>query len=110
MAQMQETALTVHLLDKIARFERYGGIARTPEPVFIILYVNYDGKLNGCVYGGPFIHGKASSEFHLLKLHNKIGAAKAILGDQEWHNLQRKYGIKKDEDLILRRDMNLAQM
>jgi hypothetical protein len=108
MAQMQKTGLTVCLLQKIAKFERYSGIARTPEAVFIIFHVKYNDESYGYVYGGPMIYGKASSELNLLELHNKIGAAKALLGDEEWHNLQRKYGIERDSHLILRRDMNLA--
>lgn len=106
MAQIQKTVLTVRLLDE-ARFERYSGIVRTSETFFIIFYVKYNDNSNGYVYGGPFIYGKATSEVHLLKLHNKIGAVKALLGD-EWHNLRQKYGIERDKYLILRRDINLA--
>lgn len=57
VAQMQEKALTVRLLDKIAKFKRYSGIARTPETVFIVVYVTYEDNSSGYVYGGPFICG-----------------------------------------------------
>jgi hypothetical protein len=112
MAQPQRTVLSVDVLSEIDEFKRYDCVVPiwAPRTIFIKYYVKYNSGTEGYVYGGPFIHGNASSEFDLLKLHNKIGAAKSLLGDEEWRNLRRKYGIERDGYLILRRDMNLAQI
>lgn len=108
MAQMQGIVLNVDVLSNIAEFKRYVCTVLTSGTIFIGFCVEYNGGSEGYVYSGPVIHGKAPSEFHLLKLHNKIGAAKALLGHDEWINLLRKHNIKKDEYLVLGRDMNLA--
>jgi hypothetical protein len=100
--------LSVDVLGDIAEFNRYVYTVWTPGAIFITFYVKYKSGSEGYVYGGPSIHGKASSEFHLLELHVKIGAAKALLRDGEWYYLRRKYGIEKEQYLILRRDMNLV--
>ncbi|KAJ6001649.1 hypothetical protein N7522_006876 [Penicillium canescens] len=96
--------LNVDVLGDIAEFKRYVCTVWTPGAIFITFYVKYNSGSEGYVYGGPSIHGKASSEFHLLELHVKIGAAKALPLDGEWYYLRRKYGIEKEPYLILRRD------
>ncbi|KAJ5491952.1 hypothetical protein N7453_010049 [Penicillium expansum] len=107
MTQLQGPVLNVQILSKIAEFERYDCTVLTLDCVYMKFYVRYNDNSKGYVYGCPSIRGTAPSEFHLLKLHYKTGVAKRLLGKEEWCYLKRKYGIERDEYLVLSRDMNL---
>jgi hypothetical protein len=107
MAWPHTATLDVDRLSAITSFERYECIIWNLRTVFIKFYVKYNDGSEGYVYGGPSIPGRTSSEVQLLHLQCKMGTAKALLGNEEWSRLRRKYGVERDRSLELSRSMNL---
>lgn len=105
MKTPHSTCLTVRDLDKVARFERYegviSGVLSGIQTFSIIFHVKYKNGSRGNIYGGLYISGELLSETQLRELLRKIGAAKALLRDEEWQYLEWKYGVKKEEVLVL---------
>jgi hypothetical protein len=109
MAWSQTPTLNVPLLNAITSFERYECAIWDLQTVRIKFYVNYNDGSEGYVYGGPSILGRTSSEVQLLGLQCKVGAVKALLGNEEWSRLRQKYGVERDRTLVISRYMNLDQ-
>ena len=109
MARSHTATLDVDRLSAITSFERYECVIWNLRTVFIKFYVKYNDGSEGFVYGGPSIPGRTSSEVQLLHLQCKVGAAKALLGNEEWGRLRWKYGVKRDRTLELSRCVNLDQ-
>lgn len=109
MAWSHTATLDVNRLSAITSFERYECIIWDLRTVFIKFYVKYKDGSEGYVYGGPSIPGSTSSEVQLLHLQCKVGAAKALLGNEEWGRLRRKYDVERDRTMELSRCMNLDQ-
>lgn len=107
MAWCPTPCLTVDRLKAITSFERYECVIWDLRAVYLKFHVKYNDGSEGYVYGGPSISGETSSEAELLYLWCKVVAAKALLGNEEWRRLRRKYGVERDRTLMLSRCMNL---
>lgn len=96
MTWSRASYLTVDPLSAITSFERYECTIWDLRAVHLKFYVKYNDGSDGFVYGGPSIPGRTSSEIQLLHLQCKVGAAKALLGNEEWRRLRLKYGVERD--------------